>query len=110
MAPIPEAYLPSLDKCFSGDVQLVYAIPPALSRYEMLIYSQVVDKSLPSFVLLQRQQRWGEQRLFFPGASRQHKLTFKLFESLSLALREIEIRIRIENIIYPCRNHNPSFV
>lgn len=24
MAPIPEAYFPSLDKCFSGDVQLVY--------------------------------------------------------------------------------------
>lgn len=24
MAPIPEAYFPSLDKCFSGDVQLLY--------------------------------------------------------------------------------------
>lgn len=25
MAPVPEAYFPSLDKCFSGDVQLLYA-------------------------------------------------------------------------------------
>lgn len=26
MAPVPEAYFPSLDKCFSGDVQLLYEL------------------------------------------------------------------------------------
>lgn len=26
MAPVPEAYFPSLDKCFSGDVQLLYGL------------------------------------------------------------------------------------
>ena len=30
MAPIPEAYFPSLDKCFSGDAQLLYVMRRSL--------------------------------------------------------------------------------
>jgi hypothetical protein len=39
MAPIPEAYFPSLDKCFSGDVQLLYArFVRTIEKQSVLIY------------------------------------------------------------------------
>lgn len=39
MAPVPEAYFPSLDKCFSGDVQLLYALTllPTMRQNKVLM-------------------------------------------------------------------------
>jgi nuclear pore complex protein Nup188 len=64
MAPVPEAYFPSLDKCFSGDVQLLYgrfcfsvlmmaADPAALighgrGRFSMPV-TQTVTATTPDF-------------------------------------------------------------
>jgi hypothetical protein len=48
MAPVPEAYFPSLDKCFSGDVQLLYALPSSrlLVWYDTDL-QQVLEKGIP---------------------------------------------------------------